>query len=111
MAHAWSCHAVYEGRYYKCAQAPFLEYRLSLLGIDVENKHVDGVPLHDNPNLRAQLEEYLADTRPLLACDYCLGTSGPQRPHRGLNKRGLQEWLAEDHSQGISQKDKDLARE
>src|SRR4029079_3600580 len=61
LAHAWSCHAVHDGRYYKCAQAPFLEYRMSRLGHTVRNREEDGVALHGNPDLRGGLERYLGD--------------------------------------------------
>jgi hypothetical protein len=96
-AHVWSCHAVYEGRFYKCSIAPFQEQRLASLGIKAEIQNKDGVQLHDNPNLREDLEQYLADKTPLRACTWCLGSSGPTVEHRQLNKAGRQAWLDEDH--------------
>ena len=103
IAGEWSCHPIHGGRFYKCALAPFHQARLEKIGLRVESNHADGVPLHHNPNLREQLERYLADEKPLRACDYCMGTSGPTLPHRMLNKKGKEGWLTEDHRPAIAQ--------
>jgi hypothetical protein len=84
LAHRWSCHTVRDGYYYKCSPAPFLEPRLARQGTIVANRSRDGVRLHDNPHLRAELARYLADPQPLEACHYCLGSSGREFAHQQL---------------------------
>jgi len=51
----------------------------------------------DDAALPAALAAYLEDERPLAACAYCLGSSGPAVPNRQLGKRGVADALAEDH--------------
>jgi hypothetical protein len=101
LSHVWSCHVVHEGRYYKCSPAPLTSARLSLVGVAFDNREQDGVALHDEPNLLERLGNYLADERPLAACTYCLGSRGPHIPVKQLNRKGLQAWLAEDHSRAV----------
>ncbi len=103
LAHQWSCHAIYEGRYYKCAQSPLFEDRLRRLGIVIKNKDLDAIKLHNNPSLKTELEQYLKSEKPLLACTYCLGTSGPSFPHFIVGAKGRREWLEEDHQWAIEQ--------
>lgn len=91
----WSCHAVHEGRYYKCSPAPFMSPRLARLGIALDDAG-DGIPLHA-PDLRGRLERYLEDTHPLASCSFCLGTSGPAEEHHLLNRKGVEAWWKEDH--------------
>ena len=91
----WSCHCVYEGRYYKCPVAALMEPRLARLGIVLDSAG-DGVPIHA-PNLRVRLARYLRDDRPLASCSFCLGTSGPLEEHRLLNRAGVEAWWKEDH--------------
>jgi len=62
----------------------------------------DSVGLHDNPNLRADLERLLARREPLAACEYCLGTSGPEERHRILDRHGVELWRKEDHGEAIA---------
>jgi organic radical activating enzyme len=95
MAGEWSCHSIHEGRYYKCAPAPFMGPRLARLGITLDSKD-DGVVLHA-PDLRSRLERYLADAQPLASCSFCLGTSGPLEEHHLLNRKGVATWWEEDH--------------
>lgn len=97
MARGLACHAIHEGRFYLCPVAPFQRARLSLLGIDFDNRETDGVRLHDNPHLREELARALAATEPLKACDFCLGTCAPWAPQRQLDEAGKASWLAEDH--------------
>ena len=87
LAHARSCHTIDQGYYFKCSPAPFLTARMALEGEAVINREFDAVRIHDNPNLREELETYLRDRNPLEACHYCLGSSGRRFPHRQL-KRG-----------------------
>lgn len=90
------CHTVHEGRFYKCPMAPIMGAWLALRKIDFESPATDGIVLHDNPTLRADLERYLESSKPLAACSYCLGTSGEPVPHRQLDRAGCASWLDED---------------
>jgi organic radical activating enzyme len=97
IAHVWSCHTVYDGYYFKCPAAAFLEPRLALKGLSVHNRDRDGIPIRDNPQLAEQLAAYLEDKRPLYACSYCLGTSGKELNHEQLNSDGIRDAIAADH--------------
>ncbi len=103
---ALECNTVYEGRFYKCSIAPFMGTRLALQGIDFDNLASDGVALHDNPTLYADLDRYLNSRTPLDACSYCLGSSGPLVTHHQLSRRGCATWRTED-----SQADIDAVKE
>jgi hypothetical protein len=96
-----TCHTVYEGRYFKCAPAALMQKRLALIDIPFPNKEADGVRIHDNPALRAELSAFLSKDEPLEACSYCLGDSGPVRPYQQLSKKGREADLAEDHGPAI----------
>ena len=92
------CHTVHEGLYYKCSVAGFLQSRFATYGMQFENRIVDGVKIRNNPNLRKDLETYIANQEPLMGCRRCLGTSGILIKHRQLNNTGLTEETKEDHS-------------
>ncbi|MFI5001750.1 MAG: radical SAM protein [Reyranellales bacterium] len=98
---ALECNTVYQGRFYKCAIAPFMGARLALQGIDFDNLASDGVSLHDNATLHEDLDGYLNSRKPLAACSYCLGSSGPQVAHHQLNRRGCAAWRKEDNQADI----------
>ena len=93
-----SCHSIYNGRYYKCASGPFIPEWLRRIAVDAADFSGDGVPLHDNPSLRQELEDYLNSDTPLTACRYCLGGSGKSFKNRQLNEDGIQDWLTEKHT-------------
>jgi organic radical activating enzyme len=95
-AREWSCHTVHEGRFYKCSTAPFTAQRLALLGGRFSENARDFVSL-DRPSLPEALSAYLADERPLAACAFCLGSSGPSLPNRQLNREALVASKTEDH--------------
>ncbi len=97
-AHVWSCHTIYEGRYYKCSPAPFVPARVGLLGQPFTEEPADFVDLHAATDLRQALERYLADRRPLTACRYCLSHLGRNDASRQLNKDGLRAELTADHT-------------
>lgn len=102
MAGEFSCHTVHEGRFYRCSIAPFMASRLAMRGIAFANREIDGVALHDNPNLYQDIERCLNGQTPLAACSYCLGTSGPFVAHHQLNFVGRRQWLEEDNTQDIA---------
>lgn len=98
VAHRSRCNLVYEGRIYKCPEAAFMEERLALLGVDFRNKQHDSVALHDNPNLKDQLQAYLESKRnPLMACSYCMGTIGKEFPQTQLDKASAKHELKPEH--------------
>jgi hypothetical protein len=75
--------------------------RLALRGVSFDNIPVDGVALHDNPNLYEEIDRCLSGPTPLAACSYCLGTSGPSVAHHQLNRTGRSRWREEDNSGDI----------
>lgn len=93
---ARDCHTVHEGHFYKCPMAPIMSKWLALRNIDFDSPPTDGVALHDNPDLRADLERYLGSREPLAACSYCLGSSGAAVPHRQVDRFGCASWIEED---------------
>lgn len=101
-AFARECHTVYDGRFYLCSVAPLLGPRLARLGIAARGLRADGIRLRGNPRLYEQLRELFARTRPLAACSWCLGSSGPLRPHRQLTAAGLKSWLREDQAEAVA---------
>jgi len=98
LAHDWGCHAIHEGRYYKCPVPIGLDERLRKVGVALNTKALDGVPVRNNPNLKADLEAYIAGRSPLVACRYCLGSRGKMFAHHQLNNEGLTREIQEDHS-------------
>ena len=110
LTHTWCCHTVHDGRYYKCPQAHLLGTRMALTGVAIENRQVDGVPIHGNPRLREELIEYLLSDKPLDACSYCLGTSGREFPHHLLDKKGVRQEIVADHSRPEQLIDRDPIR-
>ena len=96
-----ACLTVQDGRFYKCSAAAIVKPWLALHKIDFENRMVDGVALHANPNLRSDLQAYLDSRAPLAACSYCLGTSGSPRAHRQVDRAGCAKWLEEDDAGDI----------
>jgi Radical SAM superfamily/4Fe-4S single cluster domain len=93
-----NCHTIYDGMYYRCSRAHTLESRMAKIGKQVENRSVDGVKIHGNPNLRTNLEAYLREDKPLKACEYCIGSFGRSEPHVQLTKIALRREQAEDHA-------------
>lgn len=90
LAHEWKCYTVYHGMFYKCAPAPYLRKRVSL-DLDESALSVsDGVMLKRSTDLRRDLLAYLSSSRPLIACEYCLGSNGPEVSHSQLarNRQG-----------------------
>jgi organic radical activating enzyme len=87
VSHEWHCYTIYEGRFYKCSPAPFMEGRLKQKKIAFNNRDRDSVGILNNPMLREALQEYLKNRSPLVACSYCLGSSGFKFPHRQLKKK------------------------
>jgi organic radical activating enzyme len=93
---AAECPSVHDGRFYRCAVAPFIAPRLAAKGVTYDNRAEDGVPLHGNPDLRTAIAECLSTRQPLAACTWCLGSSAPYEKHHQLNRDGCRAWLAED---------------
>jgi len=93
-----NCHTVYDGAYYRCSRAHTLEARMAKIGKQIENRSIDGVRLHGNPNLRAELDAYLREDRPLKACEYCLGSFGRTEQHVQLSKIALKREQSENHA-------------
>jgi len=100
---AAECPTVHDGRFYRCAIAPFISPRLAARGIAYDNRPQDGVPLHGNANLRAAIADCLTTRQPLGACTWCLGSSAPYEKHHQLNREGCRAWLAEDTQPAVDE--------
>jgi hypothetical protein len=94
LAHLFSCHTVYEGRYYMCSPSVWMEPRLDLHGVPFKNRESDSVAIHDNVNLYDDLDRLIRRQEPLKACRYCLGSWARRTPNEQLTKKGIQEFLS-----------------
>jgi organic radical activating enzyme len=92
-AHLFSCHTIYEGRYYICEPAVWMESRLGLHGISFENQASDSVAIHDSANLYEDLDSLIRRQEPLKACNFCLGSWARSTPNEQLSKSGIQDFL------------------
>ena len=85
------CLIVRGGAFFKCTRAAYFkefQERLDLPEPDrdaARTRDGDGVPL-DAPDFAERLVAYLNDARPLGACRYCHGSSGPLEPHTQLTR-------------------------
>jgi len=101
MANEYSCFSIYEGMFFRCSVAPFMQARLRMAGIDFPPPEVDGIRIHDNPRLAEEIDARVRSKEPLNACTYCLGSSGPMIAHRQMNRQGCSAWLEEDNRADI----------
>jgi hypothetical protein len=86
-AHLNHNHTIHDGKYWKCAHVIFMKNYLEKLGTNVGDLFEgDGVPLHDNPNLKQELKDYRNSNTPLEACRYCLGSAGVRVKWHQLEK-------------------------
>ena len=84
-AHGWSCHLLHRNRLFRCSRVHTLDRYLSRLGVEHENfSDLDGLILDGRDSLLTELETYLKATKPLKACNFCFGTSGPMIEHTQL---------------------------
>jgi 4Fe-4S single cluster domain len=101
MAHEYECFSIYEGMFFRCSVAPFMQKRLILAGIDFPDPAVDGIQIHGNPRLAEDIAARLKSNEPMAACSYCLGSSGPMISHRQMNRQACKAWVAEDNRDDI----------
>lgn len=92
LAHLESCHTVHEGRYFMCSPSVWTEPRLAARGITFENRAIDGIPLHDNPDLYDDLDNLIRRQEPLEACRFCLGSWARSTTNVQLTKKGTDEF-------------------
>lgn len=90
-AHGWSCHLLHRNHLYRCSRVHTLDRYLDRLGVEHENfSDLDGLILDGRKSLFKELENYLKSTKPLKACSFCFGTSGPMTEHSQLMVREIQ---------------------
>jgi len=102
MANEYSCFSIYEGMFFRCSVAPFMQARLRMAGIDFPGPEADGIRIHGNPRLAEEIDARVRSNEPLKACTYCLGSSGPMIGHRQMNRQGCKAWLEEDNEADIA---------
>jgi hypothetical protein len=84
-AHGWSCRLLYRNRLYRCSRVHTLDRYLSKIGVEHENfTEEDGLVIDGRTNLLSDLKNYLKSSKPLKACSFCWGTSGPLLEHAQL---------------------------
>jgi len=110
MANEYSCFSIYEGMFFRCSVAPFARERLRMAGIEFPGPEVDGIHIHGNPHLGAEIEARVKSKEPLKACSYCLGSSGPMVAHRQVNRQAGKAWLEEDNRADIAFARRNLRR-
>ena len=93
LAHLESCHTIYEGRYYICEPAVWMEPRLAMHGVIFKNRESDSVAIHDNANLYEDLDNLIRRQEPLEACRYCLGSWARSTPNEQLSRERTEEFL------------------
>jgi MoaA/NifB/PqqE/SkfB family radical SAM enzyme len=111
MANEYSCFSIYNGMFFRCSVAPFMQARLRMAGIEFPGPDVDGIKIHENPRLHEEIEARVRSKEPLKACTYCLGSSGPMIPHRQINRMGGKAWLEEDNRADIEFARRNVRRE
>ncbi len=82
------CHMVREGRFYMCTVPPHFH---TYFGGRGDYGRVDGVALHEGPDLAAEIKAYLERTEPLDSCKRCWGGSGEKRGHRQLTTQEVRD--------------------
>jgi hypothetical protein len=80
------CHTLFEGHYYKCAQAVFIP--LAFGDRFNFNNIQDGVKIKDSKTFVEELTQYLATEEPLTACRFCLGSVGKRFVHDQISRHG-----------------------
>lgn len=95
ISHAWHCHTMYAGHFFKCPQSLFLS---KLASKSRENVFRDALKIEDTANFFVRLRDYLESSVPLASCSNCLGTIGNLFPHeqaKRQNWRSTQEYSSE----------------
>jgi organic radical activating enzyme len=92
------CHSLYGGKFYQCAAGPFIPKWQERLGGHTVDFSDDGIDIFKEIDLKKSIRAYLSRTEPLAACTYCLAGAGKTIDNHQLNKRGVEDWLQEDHS-------------
>jgi cyclic pyranopterin phosphate synthase len=87
MAHAWHCHTVEEGYFYKCPQSLFLSVTGHGANADDATQRVS---IDGRASLGNEIRQFLESSEPLLSCARCLGSVGRLYKHE-QQKRA--EWL------------------
>lgn len=80
------CHTIRNGKFYKCVQSAFAHDRLKAGGVTIED---EGIPLHNNSQVRKEIELHLRSNVPLKACSYCFGEFGDTFVHQEMQSRSL----------------------
>jgi len=86
MAHFWRSHTVIDGWFFRCPQSVFIPQQ----NVDGGwNNEVDGLRISSKPEFAESLYKFLTRSKPLKACEYCLGSVGVLHAHTELRRN---EW-------------------
>lgn len=86
MANVWGCHALRQGRLYRCPQSIYVP---GFTGGQLEE---EGFKISDSTTLQEDLLRFLNAPGPLKSCAHCVGSCGKQVQQAGLDRRA---WKAD----------------
>lgn len=93
---AVNCHTVLDGKYYRCSRVHSIRKRLKMIG-KPDSLEMDGLDIHNSPNLFESLRQYLDNDNPQSSCRYCLGMYGKEVKQEQLNAKKLKEEINRPH--------------
>lgn len=67
---------VHKGRFYVCPPSVHYELHRRLIGLTSDLADLDGIPIHDNPNLKDEISEAMQSRTPLRCCSHCVSVFG-----------------------------------
>ena len=67
---------VHKGKFYVCPPSVHFALHRRLIGLSSESADLDGVPIHDNPNLKDEITQAMESRAPLKCCSYCVSVFG-----------------------------------
>lgn len=85
IAHVWGCHALYQGRLYRCPQSIYVP---KLIDEDLG----EGIAISERDSLRTEILDLINSEMPLASCSHCVGTSGVKEQHKLLRRT---EWRSD----------------
>jgi hypothetical protein len=67
---------VHKGKFYVCPPSVHYSLHRRLIGLSSESADLDGVSIHDNPNLKDEIAQAMESRTPLKCCSYCVSVFG-----------------------------------
>lgn len=86
MAHVWGCHAIYQGRIFRCPQSIYIQNL-------VERSLEEGLTIHENASFKDELLSFLQSSVPLASCRYCVGSCGKKHQNAQVSRKAWRDDL------------------